>query len=77
MNGAIVPQQQWLRVDTHHHLNLGVKHLSGRKCMRIGMFTAAQWSPEENPEAVLRALREQVRVARDCGFSSCLWVSTC
>ncbi len=40
--------------------------------MRIGMFTAAQWSPEENPAAVLKALREQVRTARDNGFSSLL-----
>ena len=38
--------------------------------MRIGLFTAAQWSPEENPAAFLKALREQVRAARDCGFSS-------
>ena len=38
--------------------------------MRIGLFTAAQWSPEENPAAVLKALREQVRAARDNGFSS-------
>jgi alkanesulfonate monooxygenase SsuD/methylene tetrahydromethanopterin reductase-like flavin-dependent oxidoreductase (luciferase family) len=38
--------------------------------MRIGMFTAMQWSPEEDPAAVLSALREQVRAARDNGFSS-------
>ena len=38
--------------------------------MRIGMFTAAQWSPEENPAAFLKSLREQVRAARDHGFSS-------
>ncbi|MDP6706584.1 MAG: LLM class flavin-dependent oxidoreductase [Alphaproteobacteria bacterium] len=38
--------------------------------MRIGLFTAMQWSPEENPAAVLKALREQVRAARDNGFSS-------
>ncbi len=38
--------------------------------MRIGLFTAAQWSAEENPAAFLRALREQVRAARDNGFSS-------
>ena len=38
--------------------------------MRIGLFTAAQWSSEENPAAVLKALREQVRAARDNGFSS-------
>ena len=38
--------------------------------MRIGMFTAAQWSADENPAAVLKALREQVRAARDNGFSS-------
>jgi alkanesulfonate monooxygenase SsuD/methylene tetrahydromethanopterin reductase-like flavin-dependent oxidoreductase (luciferase family) len=40
--------------------------------MRIGMFTAVQWSPEENPAAFLKALREQVRAARDNGFSSLL-----
>ena len=40
--------------------------------MRIGLFTAAQWSSEENPAAALKALREQVRAARDCGFSSLL-----
>jgi alkanesulfonate monooxygenase SsuD/methylene tetrahydromethanopterin reductase-like flavin-dependent oxidoreductase (luciferase family) len=40
--------------------------------MRIGMFTAAQWSSEENPAAFLRGLREQVRAARDNGFSSLL-----
>jgi alkanesulfonate monooxygenase SsuD/methylene tetrahydromethanopterin reductase-like flavin-dependent oxidoreductase (luciferase family) len=40
--------------------------------MRIGLFTAAQWSPDEDPGAVLKALREQVRAARDCGFSSLL-----
>jgi alkanesulfonate monooxygenase SsuD/methylene tetrahydromethanopterin reductase-like flavin-dependent oxidoreductase (luciferase family) len=40
--------------------------------MRIGMFTAAQWSPEENPATFLKALREQVRAARDNGFSSLL-----
>jgi alkanesulfonate monooxygenase SsuD/methylene tetrahydromethanopterin reductase-like flavin-dependent oxidoreductase (luciferase family) len=38
--------------------------------MRIGMFTAAQWSPEETPGAFLTALREQVRAARANGFSS-------
>ena len=38
--------------------------------MRIGLFTASQWSPDENPADVLAALREQVRTARDCGFSS-------
>ena len=38
--------------------------------MHIGMFTAMQWSPEENPAAVLKALREQVRAARDNGFST-------
>ena len=38
--------------------------------MRIGMFTAMQWTPEENPAAVLQALREQVRAARDNGFAS-------
>ena len=38
--------------------------------MRIGLFTAAQWSADENPAAFLKALREQVRAARDCGFSS-------
>jgi alkanesulfonate monooxygenase SsuD/methylene tetrahydromethanopterin reductase-like flavin-dependent oxidoreductase (luciferase family) len=38
--------------------------------MRIGFFTAVQWSTEENPAAFLKALREQVRAARDNGFSS-------
>jgi alkanesulfonate monooxygenase SsuD/methylene tetrahydromethanopterin reductase-like flavin-dependent oxidoreductase (luciferase family) len=38
--------------------------------MRIGLFTAVQWSAEENPGAFLKALREQVRSARDNGFSS-------
>jgi alkanesulfonate monooxygenase SsuD/methylene tetrahydromethanopterin reductase-like flavin-dependent oxidoreductase (luciferase family) len=38
--------------------------------MRIGLFTAAQWSSDENPAAVLKALSEQVRAARDNGFSS-------
>ncbi len=38
--------------------------------MRIGLFTAAQWSADENPAAFLKALREQVRAARDNGFSS-------
>ena len=32
--------------------------------MRIGMFTAMQWMPEENPAVVLKALREQVRGSR-------------
>jgi alkanesulfonate monooxygenase SsuD/methylene tetrahydromethanopterin reductase-like flavin-dependent oxidoreductase (luciferase family) len=40
--------------------------------MRIGVFTAVQWSPEENPAAFLRSLREQVRAARDNGFASLL-----
>jgi alkanesulfonate monooxygenase SsuD/methylene tetrahydromethanopterin reductase-like flavin-dependent oxidoreductase (luciferase family) len=40
--------------------------------MRIGMFTAVQWSPEKNPGAFLESLREQVRAARDNGFSSLL-----
>jgi alkanesulfonate monooxygenase SsuD/methylene tetrahydromethanopterin reductase-like flavin-dependent oxidoreductase (luciferase family) len=40
--------------------------------MRIGMFTAVQWSPEENPAAFLKELREQVRAARDHGFASLL-----
>jgi alkanesulfonate monooxygenase SsuD/methylene tetrahydromethanopterin reductase-like flavin-dependent oxidoreductase (luciferase family) len=40
--------------------------------MRIGMFTAVQWSPEENPAAFLKSLREQVRAARDNGFASLL-----
>lgn len=38
--------------------------------MRIGMFTAMQWSPEEDPATVLSALREQVRAARDNGFDA-------
>jgi len=40
--------------------------------MRIGLFTAAQWSAEEDPAIVVKALREQVRAARDNGFSSLL-----
>lgn len=38
--------------------------------MRIGMFTAMQWSPKENPADVLQSLREQVRAVRDAGFST-------
>ena len=38
--------------------------------MRIGLFTAAQWPADENPATFLKALREQVRAARDNGFSS-------
>ena len=38
--------------------------------MRIGLFTAAQWSADENPATFLKTLREQVRAARDNGFSS-------
>lgn len=38
--------------------------------MQIGIFTAMQWSPAESPGDVLQALREQVRAARDNGFSS-------
>lgn len=38
--------------------------------MRIGMFTAMQWSEQENPATVLSDLRQQVRAARDNGFSS-------
>lgn len=38
--------------------------------MRIGFFTAMQWSPEEDPAVVLANLKEQVRAARDAGFSS-------
>jgi len=38
--------------------------------MRIGLFTAMQWSPEEDPAAVLAAQREQVRAARDNGFDA-------
>ena len=38
--------------------------------MRIGMFTAMQWSPEEDPATVLSALRELVRAARDNGFDA-------
>ena len=36
--------------------------------MQIGMFTAMQWSPEENPGTVLACLKEQVRTARNNGF---------
>ena len=38
--------------------------------MRIGLFTASQWSPEEDPAIVLANLRAQVRCARDNGFAS-------
>jgi len=38
--------------------------------MKIGMFTAMQWSPEESPADVLAALRGQVSAAREAGFSS-------
>jgi alkanesulfonate monooxygenase SsuD/methylene tetrahydromethanopterin reductase-like flavin-dependent oxidoreductase (luciferase family) len=40
--------------------------------MRIGMFTASQWSADEDPKSVLADLRQQVRCARDNGFSSLL-----
>lgn len=36
--------------------------------MQIGLFTAMQWAPEENPATVLANLKEQVRVARNNGF---------
>ena len=36
--------------------------------MQIGMFTAMQWSPAEDPGTVLACLKEQVRVARNNGF---------
>lgn len=42
----------------------------GTERMRIGLFTAMQWSPEENPAKVLANLRAQTRAARDAGFSS-------
>ena len=38
--------------------------------MRIGMFTAMQWSETENPANVLTALKEQVRAAQANGFGS-------
>ncbi len=37
--------------------------------MRIGLFTAMQWSEAEAPGTVLASLREQVRAARANGFS--------
>ena len=40
--------------------------------MRIGMFTASQWRASEDPATVLADLRQQVRTARDNGFSSLL-----
>ncbi|MBT3535456.1 MAG: LLM class flavin-dependent oxidoreductase [Rhodospirillaceae bacterium] len=40
--------------------------------MRIGMFTASQWGADEGPKTVLASLRQQVRTARDNGFSSLL-----
>ena len=36
--------------------------------MQIGLFTAMQWAPEENPRTVLACLKEQVRAARNNGF---------
>ncbi len=38
--------------------------------MKIGLFTAMQWSEAENPATVLASLRAQVKAARDNGFSS-------
>lgn len=40
--------------------------------MRIGMFTASQWQASDGPAEVLANLRQQVRAARDNGFSSLL-----
>mgnify|MGYP003984119157 FL=1 len=40
--------------------------------MRIGMFTASQWSAQDDPGQVLADLRQQVRTARDNGFCSLL-----
>lgn len=40
--------------------------------MRIGLFTASQWSQDEDPKTVLANLRQQVRTARQNGFSSLL-----
>lgn len=42
------------------------------RIMRIGLFTAAQWEPKENPETVLKNLTRQVQVAEDNGFTSLL-----
>jgi len=38
--------------------------------MRIGMFTAMQWSEAERPADVLQALKDQARAARQAGFES-------
>jgi alkanesulfonate monooxygenase SsuD/methylene tetrahydromethanopterin reductase-like flavin-dependent oxidoreductase (luciferase family) len=38
--------------------------------MKIGMFTAMQWSEEERPDDVLNSLKDQVRAAREAGFGS-------
>ncbi|MDA1099410.1 MAG: LLM class flavin-dependent oxidoreductase [Proteobacteria bacterium] len=40
--------------------------------MRIGMFTASQWGADEDPKTVLADLRQQIRTARDNGFSTLL-----
>jgi alkanesulfonate monooxygenase SsuD/methylene tetrahydromethanopterin reductase-like flavin-dependent oxidoreductase (luciferase family) len=40
--------------------------------MRIGLFTASQWSQSEDPAIVLANLRQQIRTARQNGFSSLL-----
>ena len=40
--------------------------------MRIGLFTASQWSQDEDPKTILADLRQQVRTARQNGFSSLL-----
>ncbi|MDP7545995.1 MAG: LLM class flavin-dependent oxidoreductase [Alphaproteobacteria bacterium] len=40
--------------------------------MRIGLFTASQWRADENPKVVLADLRQQIRTARDNGFSALL-----
>jgi alkanesulfonate monooxygenase SsuD/methylene tetrahydromethanopterin reductase-like flavin-dependent oxidoreductase (luciferase family) len=40
--------------------------------MRIGLFTASQWKADEDPKVVLADLRQQIRTARDNGFSALL-----
>lgn len=38
--------------------------------LKIGFFSAMQWTPEESPADVLASIRAQVRACRDNGFSS-------
>ena len=38
--------------------------------MKIGLFSAMQWSERENPSDVLANLKDQARAAREAGFGS-------